>query len=255
MLIKDLENKENILVIQPSKVDSKFANNHSILNTSISLSSLKENLAKFQFKLKNHKIDELRDEAQCFNGESKEISMTTSSDTLIDADSSFYSFKIDPIRQKNNLFKNFGTRNLKLNKEVQPFHSEQKQIDQNQLSLQEKFNQNNIKLKQHEITLKLDDENEIDDLNNVIEASQINPCIDNFEDDDDYDEENEKIIIAMEDLSISTLQTSNSITSDCIENSLFSFKSEDDDHFQENLKKLDEKIYNVKQMLSSMKSN
>ena len=98
---------------------------------------------------------------------------------------------------------------------------------------------------------KLDDD--IDELNNAIVVNQINKSINILEDDDEEDEENDKIIIAMEDLSISTMQTSNTLTTN--EDSMFSYRSEDgEDDFQENLKKLDAKIFNVKQMLQSMKA-
>ena len=91
--------------------------------------------------------------------------------------------------------------------------------------------------------------NDIDDINDaIIVNQQINH-------DDDDDEDNEKIVIAMEELSISTMQTSNNdITEDSMNNTVYTYKSEDDDHFQENLKTLDQKIFNVKQMLESMKS-
>ena len=185
---------------------------------------------------------------------SNELTTSTSSDTLIDADSSFYSLKIDPMRQKgpNSVFRNLSTKNFGQEK------------DKNQLLLQEKFNLNNLKLHQQQQKAllqrsKLDDD--IEELSNAIVANQINQSINNL--DDDEDEENEKIIIAMEELSISTMQTtadttsSSSNTTITAENTMFSMKSEeeeDEDDFQENLKKLDAKIFNVKQMLHSMKA-
>ena len=67
----------------------------------------------------------------------------------------------------------------------------------------------------------------------------------------------------MEELSISTMKTTADTTSSSTnttitaENTMFSMKyeeDEDEDDFQENLKKLDAKIFNVKQMLHSMKA-
>ena len=243
-LVKELENKENILVNQSTYyAPSIRPTNQESFNASISLSSLKENLTKFQFKLKSHEgFEHVQNNLakKKLNNCSNDLSATTSSNTLIDADSSFYSLKVDPKCQKNNFFGNLSTKNT---------------IDKNQLLLQEKFNLNNLKLQQQQqqkhLRSKLDDD--IDELNNAIVVNQINKSINILEDDDEEDEENDKIIIAMEDLSISTMQTSNTLTTN--EDSMFSFRSEDgEDDFQENLKKLDAKIFNVKQMLQSMKA-
>jgi hypothetical protein len=241
-LVKELENKENILVNQSTYyAPSIRPTNHESLNASISLSSLKENLTKFQFKLKSHEgFEHVQNNLakKKLNNFPNDLSTTTSSNTLIDADSSFYSLKVDPKCQKNNLFRNLSTKN---------------QLDKNQLLLQEKFNLNNLKLQQQQKHLRSKLDDDIDELNNAIVVNQINKSINILEDDDEEDEENDKIIIAMEDLSISTMQTSNTLTTN--EDSMFSFRSEDgEDDFQENLKKLDEKIFNVKQMLQSMKA-
>jgi hypothetical protein len=273
-LVKELENKESILVCQPNIHSSTNQRpntaHYESLNASISLSSLKENLTKFQHKLKNHHREKMTTEPRIkvvnsLIETSNELTTSTSSDTLIDADSSFYSLKIDPMRRQttNNVFRNLSTKSFQL--PHQKIETKDFLEDKNQLLLQEKFNLNNLKLHQQKTLLKrskLDDD--IEELSNAIVANQINQSINNLEDDED--EENEKIIIAMEELSISTMQTtadstsssSSSNTTITVENNtIFSMKSEEDedeDDFQENLKKLDAKIFNVKQMLHSMKA-
>ncbi len=82
MLVDDLNDKESNYMFNKEKV---FNSND--------ISSLKENLLKFQSKLKNHlKSDQLiinKEANTNTNTNNKETLNTTSSDTLIDADSSF----------------------------------------------------------------------------------------------------------------------------------------------------------------------
>jgi hypothetical protein len=75
----------------------------------------------------------------------------------------------------------------------------------------------------------------------------------NQDDEDDFDENN-RVVIALQDLTISTMQTSNNeFTSN--NESIANLNIKDEDQFAEGLKMLDQKIFKVKKLLETMKNS
>jgi len=136
----------------------------------------------------------------------------TSSDTLVDADSSFNSLV-----------------NLDLLKN-QPFHPQAFLIDNNQGDANAQSTYSSLK-------------------SSFFDNGNTRPLlkVTTFQDNDDYDVEN--IVVPLEDISITTLQTT-----DTTNNTISTLKSTDDEHFREGLKELDQKIFRVKKLLDSMKT-
>ncbi len=148
------------------------------------------------------------------NFKSANNSATTSSDTLIDADSSF---------ESNNLFR----KNSLINKSI-----------------------NNSRYDIEKSTI-----------NSATFKSLTNNLINNYQDSDDSNEgdedgydDNNGIVIALQDLTISTMQTSNNeITTN--NESIANLNIKDEDQFAEGLKMLDQKIFKVKKLLETMKNS
>jgi hypothetical protein len=202
MLVDDLNEKESKCMFNKEKV---FNSNE--------VTSLKDNLLKFQSKLKNHLKSEqliINKEANT-NTNNKETLNTTSSDTLIDADSSF-----DLVNQK----KIFDE-----NKKILSNNNNNNTDNNNEFV----FNQN-TKYYQHR----------------------------NFIEDDynDEDEDDDRIFLTMDDLSITTFTLQTSALEETVDGSVDTINLDNyDDEFQNDLQKLDEKIFKVKKLLQSMKKS
>ena len=98
-------------------------------------------------------------------------------------------------------------------------------------------------------------------INSTIFKSLTNNLMNNFEDsdessdnDDDGYDENDGIVNGLQDLTISTMQTSNNeITTN--NESIANLNIKDEDQFAEGLKMLDQKIFKVKKLLETMKNS
>jgi hypothetical protein len=301
MVDNQVENLPNVMVTQKNDLDED--NKHIFVN----LDELNANKDFFGIKKVITNINDIK-----FNFDDTH---TTTSNTLIDADSSFDSIKLDMIKQSHNLKDLFSkpqppavvVTNYNNDRNT---NNEFRTLQQSQTNLKNQFvatNQRQPNCEHH------------------IYAPQFN---------DDDEDEDEKIIISMNDLSITTIQMSNStsssassnnpnqeesiesrddesmrsaslvISTNCVHevhvsttlnnnnemtpisinmnntstpaksqsnvminaitcsniNTIYNNmnkvnSTEDDYQFQENLKKLDQKIFKVKQMLESMKSN
>lgn len=201
MLVDDLNEKE-----------SKYMFNKEKVFNSNEVTSLKDNLLKFQSKLKNHLKSEqliINKEANT-NTNNKETLNTTSSDTLIDADSSFDLVNQKKIFDENKKILSNNNNNTDNNNEFV-------------------FNQN-TKYYQHK----------------------------NFIEDDynDEDEDDDRIFLTMDDLSITTFTLQTSALEETVDGSVDTINLDNyDDEFQNDLQKLDEKIFKVKKLLQSMKKS
>jgi hypothetical protein len=209
MLVDDINDKESNYMFNKEKV---FNSND--------ISSLKENLLKFQSKLKNQlKSDQLiinKEANTNTNTNNKETLNTTSSDTLIDADSSF-----DLVNQKK-----IFDENKKLLSNNNNNNNNNYNTDNNDEFV---FNQN-TKYYQHK---------------NFIE--------DDYNDEDD---DEDRIFLTMDDLSITTFTLQTSALEETVDGSVDTINLDNyDDEFQNDLQKLDEKIFKVKKLLQSMKKS
>lgn len=171
---------------------------------------LKEKLSQF-----NSKCMSFNPAQQKFLGKhDKTNDSNTSSDTLIDADSSFNSLNLD-------LLKN------------QAFHQQAFNFINNKQDIENQMPQSTYS------SLK----------SSIFDNGNTRPIIKTttFQDNDDYDE---KIVVPLDDISFTTLQTT-----DTTNNTLSTLKSTDDEQFREGLKELDQKIFRVKKLLDSMKTS
>lgn len=163
--------------------------------------SLKENLLKFQTKLKHHfktanvykypnekSINEINHNKDTIN--------TTSSDTLIDADSSFQSLSFSALVNQKNFYSNDETKTTTSDDYIfkKPMYYQHRAFE--------------------------------------------------YSDED----EDERIFLSMDDLSITTIQTSALDETESID------INKHDDEFSSDLQTLDQKIFQVKKLLQSMKS-
>ena len=280
--------------------DETDENKHIFVN----LSSENQNTA---IKKTINNIDDIK-----FNFD--ETTNTTSSNTLIDADSSFDSIKLEILRQGGHNLKNLFTKPVTENVKI----AESNKIN-NELLLAVVAHKNAITKQIHDYNQQQQQRQNLKNQfvsNAYIQqtSNQRNGEHHIYAQFDDEEDEDEKIIISMDDLSITTIQTSNSsnntneedpgeeeegaenslvistngvneiiatnneMTTTSIMNnnaapplcgdvvvggggninaaSLNSLNSNEDDYqFQKNLKKLDQKIFKVKQLLESMKSS
>lgn len=208
MLIEELDEKESK---NPLK-DRVFASNDP--------HSLKENLVKFQTKLRHHlRVENLGHKNQnekvlvksmktIHETSFKDTLTTTSSDTLIDADSSFDSISFNALVNQKKFYSNDEIKKSTVN------------------SNEFIFNHNPKYYQQH----------------------KTNFIYDGDEDDDEDDDD--RIFLTMDDLSITTIQTTAlEETNSTIEMNKY------DDEFQSGLQQLDQKIFQVKKLLQSMKTS
>lgn len=206
----DLNHNSNFI----SQINPQIQNSYQKINT-LSIPKIESN--NNVTNNTNFNLDMIK-----FNLNSNVSTATSSSDTLIDADSSFHSFNIDTFRNGINAtnyhhFNNFD----------------------NPVILKGKTKTNS--------SSQLKDQQMKHDQNDY----------------DEEEEDNDKILICMDDLSITTIQTTNeSIVNSNLslvpvkfdENNFVNNINLNDDEFQLDLNKLDEKIFKVKQLLDSMKS-
>ena len=103
----------------------------------------------------------------------------------------------------------------------------------------------------------MEDDNDVNDVDDDDNTHELVPDVIDLSHDDDHisdEEEDEKILFSMEDLSITTIQTSNN-TSESADSCLLLLKTVQDDEFQKDLNILDEKILKVKKIIDSMKNS
>lgn len=274
-LIKELEQKEgaNKAVLQSVQgANSSISFNlMESFTESKSIINLKQNLAKLEQNLKNQNIiEENKNQPkpthliptynqipnhQVFNHNNNKQNMKdfSTTDTLVDADLSF----ADSFRKVANFCNSIPTNQINqflpiYNNDL-PYNFEQPRlpiinkpsfIPNDQMCLNHKVINPNINIQQKNFNVATNLKNQF-----------IEPNFSHPNQDDEDEEDEEKIIISMEDLSITTIQTSN-VTSDSGEIMLqpVVIKNVQDDQFQQDLKKLDQKIFKVKQLLDSMKS-
>lgn len=237
LLVNDLEHPK----LDIKKNDTNF--NKPCINSVVepySLSILKENLVKFQFRLNNHNLNDnlLLNPSKFGNNTKNEqlnkdsilklqlndnASISTTRDTLIDADLSFDSLHF----LKN--FNEYETKSSDNSSSYYPIIEEKNKIKE--------VNQQMEKEKNLKITETDQQENE----KNINIDKEIMENKD-FDDDDEYDK-----ILSICDLSLTSLQ---SVSDDCTDNTKETNKSQD--QFEENLKKLDEKIFKVKELLKNL---
>lgn len=217
---------------------------------------------------------------------------TTTSDTLIDADCSFAA---DSIQLENNfnLLNNFTQKPLPsfVHHNQQPQQQQQhqhnlhtQQLPQYHVNKENAFknsyfsNANNNQFMNNHLNHNFNYLNNLSPSKNqhMIKKNQFVIQPPNYDQDDD--DEEEKIIISMDELSITTIQSSSNdsettTTNETSSSTLNVFNnntnnnnikniqkaqpktSSADDQFQQDLKKLDQKILKVKQLLESMKSS
>ncbi|CAF0806467.1 unnamed protein product [Brachionus calyciflorus] len=249
---KELSENVNMLISEIERKDEKNKENNQIQSISVNLTESKsinkilQNLEKFEKVLQVHQQESEASNTIKKNNlniikKNKDCSTT---DTLIDADSSFAEFA-ESLKRSN-------------------FNSHE--FNQ-QLNYFNKLNSNfplpiiNRGLANHYIQDRFSafnkpaflSENKNNFANFQSRALGVSTNLKNqfnaFYDDED---EEEKIVFSMEDLSITTIQTSNN-TSESAE-SLLLLKNVQDDEFQKDLNILDEKILKVKKMIDSMKN-
>ena len=208
-LIEELDEKEYNNPIKDRVFVIKETNN------------LKESLVKFQTKLRNHfraenlgkknhneKI-QVKSKKIIHESDLKDTLTTTSSDTLIDADSSFESISFSALVNQKKFYTNDENKKPSVNSNEFIFNHNPKYYQQPM--------------------------NFIYDGNN------------NEDDEDDYDD---RILLTMDDLSITTIQTTAlEETESAIE------LNRCDEEFQTGLETLDQKIFHVKKLLQSMKTS
>ena len=245
MLYREINENVNFLVSKLEENDSTGSskgrksigtNSQDYLYENKNLKNLKQNLNLFKFKINDYKnliqipnsttkFKYQENSDQINNKKSKvkkylkrmkkgeidksECDSYTTSNTLVDADSSFDSAKFEAIRS-------------------------QFQFLDNQVPMSNDFRAH---LKSSKMNGK-----KIDEYNAYL--------LDN----DSEEDEDEKIEVNMGDLSITTIQTSNINSMDETNDSVLSIRSDDNIEFQDDLKKLDQRIFKVKQMLNSIKS-
>lgn len=173
---------------------------HNANNTN----SLRENLIKFQTKLRHHFRNDVylyANDKFMVNKPEKDTLNTTSSNTLIDADSSFESVSFSALVNKKKFF--------------------------------------------------LSDETKDTSDNYVFNHAKPRYYSNNSNDDDDFDDdEDHDRMLNMDDLSITTIQTS------AVEDETQTKIANDyEDEFSSDLQKLDQKIFQVKKLLQSMKTS
>jgi len=211
-LIEELNEKESK---NPSK-DRVFAFNDT--------NSLKENLVKFQTKLKHHFKAEnfgkknhiekglVKSIKTIHNSKFKDTLTTTSSDTLIDADSSFDSISFNALVNQKKLYLNDENKKPSINNNNDFIYNHNPKYYQQQMNFIYDANQNEY--------------------------------------DEDDDDDDSRILLTMDDLSITTIQTTAlEETESAIEINKY------DDEFQSGLETLDQKIFQVKKLLQSMKTS
>lgn len=179
-----------------------------------SITNLLMNLAKFEKTLKPDNQ---------MNGLKKKSKDFSTTDTLIDADSSFADFA-ESLKRAN-----FNSRGY--NQQFNMISS----LNDNQVL--KPFTDNDVLKKQKK-----------NSFTKPIVTNLKNQFNDVFDDEDDDD----KIVFSMEDLSITTIQISDN-TTESVE-SLPPLKNDQDDQFQKDLDILDQKILKVKKIIDSMKN-
>lgn len=177
----------------------------------------------------------------------------STTDTLVDADSSF----ADSFNKIGNFCNNFQINQLhfmqKATNQLPMYNSElvhhHIHHGQNKFTNKTNFMHNDepLKIVPHQQLLHNQQQKNFN-INTNLKNQFLDQNYQFIEDDD----EEEKIIISIEDLSITTIQTSN-LTSDSGE-LLPPLKNVQDDQFQQDLRKLDQKILKVKQLLESIKT-
>lgn len=248
-MIKELEKNEKEKYTKNEGLTKTNKHNNDSVIESMSINNLKESLVNFQKKL-NHQfpsklvsqptsvvINHLENSANRNENyfqnnlikipnhkiivpnynKSSENSATTSSDTLIDADSSFES---NNLMQKNN---------LKLNR-----------------SINSRFDLEKCTI--NSATLKSLTNNLINN-NNYCDSDDSND-----DEENNYQYNDDGIVIALQDLTLSTMQTSDNEPS-ASNDSIANLNINDEDQFQEGLKMLDQKIFKVKKLLETMKNS
>lgn len=212
-LIREISQNVSGLITEMEKKGKETSQSISVnLTESKSIFNLLISMAKFEKTIKPEK------EHNLVRKKSKDFSTT---DTLIDADSSFAEFA-ESLKRAN-----FNSRNL--NQQLNTFDNLN---DFNQVL--KPFTENDLLKKQKK---------------NCFGSTNLKNNYNLFDDEDDE----EKIVFSMEDLSITTIQVSDN-TTESVE-SLPPLKTEQDDEFQKDLQILDQKILKVKKIIDSMKNS
>lgn len=230
-MILELEKKD-----EKNKDSNQVQTSVSVNGTeSKSISNLLLNLAKIEKTLKVEKDVQRPVVNQNQNNQGKKTKDCSTTDTLIDADSSFADFA-DNLKRPN-----FNSHD---------FNQQINYLKMNQAVPSQLVNTDLANHYTQERCSAFQKPNSF----GQTKMTNINTNLKNqFNDFYDDEEEEEKIVFSMEDLSITTIQTSNN-TSESTE-SLLLLKTVQDDDFQKDLNILDEKILKVKKMIDSMKNS